>query len=230
MSKRAIYYDTETTGTRPDKDRVIEIAAFDPVDNRTFVQLINPEMFIPQEAIAIHHITDEMVKNAPSFKEVALQFSEFCGSNAALIAHNNDNFDRLFLKEEFQRSQMNLPDWTFVDTLKWARKYRSDLPRHNLQFLREIYGIAANEAHRALNDVLVLHEVFRLMIDDLPVEVVISLLSVSQDISRMPFGKYNGRSLKEVPKDYVQWLVRTGAFEKAENKQLKESFEKLNLL
>src|SRR5438105_4607119 len=81
----AVYYDTETTGVRSDKDRIIEIAAYDPVNARTFVQLINPGMPIPPEATAIHRITDAMVESANAFKEVGQAFIDFCGPDAVLV-------------------------------------------------------------------------------------------------------------------------------------------------
>jgi DNA polymerase III subunit epsilon len=232
MSKhfRSIYYDTETTGVRNDKDRIIELAAFDPIENRTFCQFINPGFPIPPEATAIHNITNEMVANAPSFKEVAESFIAFCPPETVLIAHNNDAFDKLFLEQEFKRSGLEFPQFRFVDTLKWARKYRGDLPRHTLQSLREVYGFPANQAHRALDDVIVLHQVFSAMIDDLSIEKVLELLVRPQILSRMPFGKHQGKLLAEVPKDYVAWLASSGAFDKAENQELKENFAKLGLL
>ena len=230
MAKRAIFYDTETTGVKAERDRIIEIAAYDPVNGKTFVQFVNPQMPIPFEATQIHKITDEMVKDALLFKEVADAFSQFCGTDAVLIAHNNDQFDKLFLECEYKRSGLNLPQWHYVDSLKWARKYRSDLPRHSLQHLREVYGIAANQAHRALDDVMVLHQVFVAMTDDLHIEKILELLSKSSQTQRMPFGKYQGRPLAEVPKDYVRWLKDSGAFNKTENKELKESLETLGLL
>jgi DNA polymerase-3 subunit epsilon len=229
-SLRPIYYDTETTGIRQDKDRIIELAAFDPVENRTFCQLINPGIPIPKEATAIHNISDEMVAQAPSFKEAAEAFITFCPSETVLIAHNNDAFDKLFIEAEFKRAQVSLPAFRYIDTLKWARKYRSDLPRHTLQSLREVYGFPANQAHRALDDVIVLHQVFSVMIDDLSMEQVIELLAKPQALSRMPFGKHQGKLLAEIPKDYVAWLASSGAFEKPDNQELKESFEKLGLL
>jgi DNA polymerase III subunit epsilon len=232
MSKRLrpIYYDTETTGIRNDKDRIIELAAFDPIENRTFCQFINPGCPIPPEATAIHKITDEMVAQAPSFKEVAESFIAFCPPETVLIAHNNDAFDKLFLEQEFKRASLEFPQFRFVDTLKWARKYRSDLPRHTLQSLREVYGFSANQAHRALDDVIVLHQVFSAMIDDLSIEKVLELLSCPRVLSRMPFGKHQGKLLAEVPKNYVAWLASTGAFDKSENQELKGNFEKLGLL
>lgn len=228
---RAIYYDTETTGLKSDKDRIIEIAAYDPVEDRSFVSLINPECPIPIEAMSVHGITDEMVKTAPTFPAVAVSLVEFCGPNAVLIAHNNDSFDRLFLEEEFKRAKVSLPAWRYIDTLKWARKYRPDLPRHALQFLREIYGIPANQAHRALDDVVVLHRIFTSMIDDLPLVKVLELLEKkTKENLRMPFGKHQGKPLHEVPKDYVKWLLNSGAFDRPDNAVLKENFVKIGYL
>jgi len=227
---RPIYYDTETTGVRNDKDRIIELAAYDPVEGRTFCQLINPGIPIPPEATAIHHISDEMIADAPNFRTVAESFVAFCPEETVLIAHNNDAFDKLFLENEFKRCGLTFPTYRFIDTLKWARKYRSDLPRHTLQSLREVYGFPANQAHRALDDVIVLHQVFSVMIDDLPIEKVLELLSRPQNLSKMPFGKHQGKPLADIPKDYVSWLAASGAFDKAENQALKASFEKLGLL
>lgn len=226
---RAIYYDTETTGIKSDKDRIIEIAAFDPVQDRRFEMLVNPGCLIPPEATAIHHITNEMVASAPSFAQVGADFIQFCEGNVVLIAHNNDNFDMHFLRAEFARHTLEMPSWKFLDTLKWARRYRPDLPRHTLQFLREIYGIKANTAHRAFDDVSVLHQLFQSMIDDLSIEDVYQLLNRQRSLQHMPFGKHQGQPLKQIPRAYIQWLSTSGAFDKAENQELKESFQRLGL-
>lgn len=230
MKKRPIYYDTETTGVNPDKDRIIELAAYDPFEERIFIHFINPGMPIPPESTAICNITNEMVKDAPPFEEIGKLFFDFCPPNTVLIAHNNDKFDKLFIEAECKRSQLALPKWEYVDTLKWSRRYRPDLPRHSLQHLRESYGISANQAHRALDDVKVLYQVFSLMTDDLPIETVIKLLEETKAQNRMPFGKHQGKPLDQIPKEYVVWLKDTGAFEKPQNKDLRESFQKLGIL
>lgn len=227
---RPIYYDTETTGVKPGKDRIIEIAAFDSEKGSHFCTFTNPECPIPAESTAITHITDDMVKEAPLIREALLGFAAFCTGDVVLIAHNNDTFDKLFLEAEFARAGLEMPQWTFIDSLKWSRKYRSDLPKHSLQFLREVYGIAAGQAHRALDDVLVLHQVFSRMIDDLGMKTVLELLQSSSHVQRMPFGKHAGKLLSEVPKEYIKWLAREGALDKKENAQLKECFEKLGVL
>ncbi len=230
MALRAIYYDTETTGVSSEKDRVIELAAYDILNDTSFVELINPGMPIPPSASAIHHITDEMVQNAPSFAEVGQKFIEFCQGEVVLIAHNNDAFDLLFLKNEYARHSMVMPEWKFLDTLKWARRYRPDLPKHSLQFLREVYGIAANNAHRALEDVKVLYKVFNQMTDDLSIDTIYALLCKPRLLQHMPFGKHQGKPLAEVPRDYLKWMKENGAFEKHENKDLLTAFSKLGMI
>lgn len=226
-----IYYDTETTGIRSEKDKIIEIAAYNPVKDTSFVQLVNPKCLIPAEATAIHHITNEMVATAEDFSVVGAQFAEFCGEEAVLIAHNNDAFDQQFLNQEALRHNITWPaSWQFCDSLKWARKYRPDLPRHSLQFLREVYQIQANQAHRALDDVIVLHKVFQLMIDDLSVSTVLELLKKKKELTVMPFGKHQGTPFKQLPQDYIRWLAGSGAFDKPENSDLKAAFVKVGLL
>ena len=225
--KKPIYYDTETTGIKPGKDRIIEIAALEPTGNRSFCSFTYPECPIPAESTGISGITDEMVKEAPKIKEALEAFAEFCKGDYVLIAHNNDAFDKLFLEAEFQRAGIPMPEWIFIDSLKWSRKYRNDLPRHSLQFLRETYGIEANQAHRALDDVRVLYQIFSQMIGDLDMEQVLSLLKQAPQAQRMPFGKHAGKLLTEIPKEYVKWLAREGALDKKENAHLKETFEQL---
>ncbi|MBS0621898.1 MAG: DUF3820 family protein [Verrucomicrobia bacterium] len=232
---RTIFYDLETTGVRNETDQIVEIAAYDPQRNATFVSFVRPQSPIPPEATAIHKISDEMVADAPSFGEIAERFSSFCEGEAVLVAHNNDAFDRLFLRAEYSRCNVALPgQWRYFDTLKWARRYLPHLPRHSLQFLREYFGIEENNAHRALDDVQILYQIYTRLVDDLPIQTVLELLEAkkgpSQNPSQMPFGKYRGKALHEMPKTYVQWLSSSGALDKAENSNLKESLIKIGLL
>lgn len=228
--RRPIYYDTETTGIRTDRDRIIEIAAYDPERDLTFERFVNPGCPIPPDATAIHKITNEMVAEAPPFSDVAFEFVKFCEGDVILIAHNNDAFDREMLRHEFKRHAVEMPQWTFLDSLKWARRYRSDLPRHTLQFLRETFGIPANNAHRALDDVKILHQIFSLMLDDLTIDQAFELLNLPRALHHMPFGKHQGTPLNKIPATYVSWLASQGVFDKPDNKELKEAFQRLNLL
>ncbi|MGE3954946.1 MAG: DUF3820 family protein [Parachlamydiales bacterium] len=230
MVKRPIFYDTETTGIRASEDRIIELAAFDPTRGTTFDQLIDPECPIPPEASAIHKITDSMVAGKPTFQKVAAEFATFCEGEVVLIAHNNDGFDRHFLRAEYTRAGHPEPPWEHFDTLKWARRYRPDLPRHSLQFLRATYGFEENNAHRALDDVIVLHQIYCALVDDLTIEEALSLLGASKAITKMPFGKYRGTPLKDIPSDYIAYLKREGAFDKPGNEELRESLTALGVL
>lgn len=227
---RPIFYDTETTGVKAGRDRIVELAAYDPVRDRTYCSLINPECSIPAEASAITGITDETVRDAPTFREIGPAFLEFCEGSVVLVAHNNDAFDRLFLNAEYGRIGSQVPSsWKFVDTLKWSRKYRNDLPRHSLQSLREVYGISANQAHRALDDVMVMYQIFSQMVDDLDWATILALLDeAAQGGPRMPFGKYQGRPLAEVPKDYVLWLAQKGIL--GEHEALQKQFQELGVI
>lgn len=225
---RPIYYDTETTGIKAEVDRIVEIAAYDPVNGQTFEKLINPGIPIPKEVSRIHNISDEMVADAPTFAELADEFCTFCqGEDVVLIAHNNDNFDIHFLKHEFIRAGREMPAWKTLDTLKWSRRYRPDLPRHTLQFLREIYGFPPNTAHRALDDVVILHKVFTCMTDDLPMETVYRLMTVERAITHMPFGKHQGKPLEEVPQEYIDWLAKGDALTRPDNMGLKKQLATL---
>lgn len=221
--KRCIFYDTETTGIRTDKDLIVEIAAYDPVSKETFVSFVNPKVPIPEDASAIHHITDEMVKDAPDFSIVGKNFIEFCGENAVLVAHNNERFDKQIMHHEALRHEITWPQsWIHLDSLLWARRYRPDLPRHSLQVLREVYKVPANNAHRALDDVIVLAQVFSAMIGDLSIDQVVELLSTNKKMTHMPFGKHRGMAFSDIPKNYFDWLKASGALEKKENEELRD--------
>jgi DNA polymerase III subunit epsilon len=230
MTLRPIFFDTETTGVKFDRDKIIELAAYDPVLNKTFCEFINPGVPIPPEATNIHHITDDMVKEAPSFKTIAEKFLEFCEGDVVLVAHNGDSFDIPFIEFEFKTAGLVFPKFKSVDTLKWSRKYRPDLPKHSLQFLREAFNIPANNAHRALDDVMILHAVFSQMTGDLTYEDIIDCMTRKKVLDRMPFGKHQGKALKEVPKTYVKWLHENGALDKPENKELLEAFKALEII
>ncbi|MEF9519875.1 DUF3820 family protein [Chlamydia crocodili] len=211
-----IFYDTETTGTQIDKDRIIEIAAYNNATKESFVTYVNPEIPIPEEASKIHGITTSTVTSAPKFPEAYKQFCDFCGNEAVLVAHNNDSFDFPLLEKECRRHSLEPLSLRTIDSLKWAQKYRPDLPKHNLQYLRQVYGFAENQAHRALDDVITLHNVFSALIGDLSAEQVLALMEESRHPKafKMPFGKYRGKPLTEVPASYIQWLENQGNLDK----------------
>ncbi len=111
MSIREILFDTETTGFDPSSgDRMVEIGAVELIDllptGREFHSFVNPQRDIPFESTKIHGITNDMVKNAPSWDALSKDFSDFIGEDSFLVAHNAE-FDMNFLN--FQNKELGLP-------------------------------------------------------------------------------------------------------------------------
>lgn len=106
MSSRQIILDTETTGLEVENDRIIEFAGIESIDKkltgRELHLYFNPEMPINPESIKIHGITDDYVKDMPTFKEKAQEIIDFL-TDAQLVIHNA-SFDMKFLNMEFERA------------------------------------------------------------------------------------------------------------------------------
>ena len=69
-----VFFDLETTGTNIQTDRIVEITVVKVMPDGTRevkTRRLNPEMHIPQEASDVHHITDEDVKDAPTFRQIS---------------------------------------------------------------------------------------------------------------------------------------------------------------
>ena len=158
-----VFLDLETTGLNPGlqrwHDRVCEIAALRFTESGEcdrLVTLVDPQRPIPASATAIHQITDEMIRDAPTFLHV---IPELCRvvEGATLVIHNAP-FDLGFLRAEFQRNGVPWQECPVVDTLLLARRL---LPtsRHNLPGLARALGIQPG-GHRALGDVLTMKAVY----------------------------------------------------------------------
>ena len=109
LSKPLAFIDLETTGINLGTDRIIEIAIVKVTsDGKQAVKrkLINPEMPIPATVTEIHGITDEMVKSAPTFKQVSNEIKQFI-ENCDLAGYNSNRFDIPLLAEEFLRSGLD---------------------------------------------------------------------------------------------------------------------------
>jgi len=158
-----VFLDLETTGLNPGPgswhDRICEIAALrftgsDECDR--LVTLINPQRPIPPDATAIHQITDDMIREAPTFLQVIPELRRVV-ADATLVIHNAP-FDLGFLRAEFQRHGDAWQERPVVDTLILARR---QLPtsRHSLPGLARALGIQPG-GHRALGDVLTMKAVY----------------------------------------------------------------------
>ena len=104
------FIDLETTGVNLSTDRIVEVAIIKILpDNTRQVKrkLINPQMPIPAVVTAIHGITDEMVKEAPTFKQAGNELKMFI-ENCDMAGYNSNRFDIPMLMEEFLRAGMDV--------------------------------------------------------------------------------------------------------------------------
>ncbi|MBC7424537.1 MAG: 3'-5' exonuclease, partial [Ferruginibacter sp.] len=104
------FIDLETTGVNLSTDRIVEVAIIKILpDNTRQVKrkLINPQMPIPAVVTAIHGITDEMVKDAPTFKQAGNELKMFI-ENCDMAGYNSNRFDIPMLMEEFLRAGMDV--------------------------------------------------------------------------------------------------------------------------
>lgn len=144
--------DIETTGTRPDKDRITEIAVLlhDGVNVvRRFSTLVNPECRIPVEISRLTGITDDMVKNAPPFYMIAKEVIEIT-QDAVFVAHNV-RFDYGFIKSAFRELGYMYQRKTLC-TVRLSRKTFRGLPSYSLGRLCESLDIRIKDRHRATGD------------------------------------------------------------------------------
>jgi len=209
-NQRFICLDCETTGLEATEDRLIEIAVvlftFDEVID-TYETLINPERNIPENTIAIHHITDEMVAGKPKVSEVLPKVLKMVGDN--IIMGHGIQMDISFIQEEAKRHRIpcNIDKNPFLDTLRMARLY-GESPVNSLERLRQHFNIAEEGAHRAMSDVIVNIEVFKYLSQGFnTTKQLFDRLQQPILLKTMPLGKHKGRPFAEVPIEYLQWAV-----------------------
>jgi DNA polymerase-3 subunit epsilon len=162
---REIVLDTETTGFDPKTgDRLIEVGCIEIEDllptGRTFHRFVNPERLIPPDAIRVHGITDEKVRDAPKFRDIVADLHDFIG-DAPIIAHNAQ-FDRNFIDHEFGLcGHVLYEEHRWIDTLKLAQT-RFPGMANSLDALCKRFKVSLVERtlHGALIDARLLAEVY----------------------------------------------------------------------
>lgn len=153
LTKPIVFFDLETTGVSITSDKVVQIAITKIFPNGEIVnksKLINPERQIPKEATEVHGITDDMVKDAPTFKQIAKALKdEFDGCDIG--GFNSDNFDIPLLSTEFEKCGIVFPDDDVcpIDVLKIERIVNS----HKLgETFKRYTGNDLENAHDASAD------------------------------------------------------------------------------
>ncbi len=150
-----IFLDLEATGLNVIRDRIVQIALVKYSKNGGEAQelemLINPGIPISEEAMAVHGITPDMLRNKPTFDKVAKQLFDFIG-NGDLAGYNSDRFDVPMLMEEFDRAgfELDISKRKLIDVQKIFYKME---PRTLKAALALYCGKELEDAHDALADV-----------------------------------------------------------------------------
>lgn len=238
-----VFFDLETTGINIVKDRIVEISYLKVHPNgkeESKTRRINPEMPIPAEATAIHGISDEDVKDCPTFKEIAKSLAaqiEGCD----LAGYNSNRFDIPLLAEEFLRADVDIDmnKRKFVDVQTIFHK----MEQRTLSAAYKFYCEKSLEnAHTAEADTLATYEVLKAQLDryaDLQndinflsqyssygnnVDFAGRMIYNDKGEEVINFGKYKGRKVEDVLKSdpsYYSWIMN-GDFSLNTKKMLTE--------
>ncbi len=250
LKKPIAVFDLETTGLNITKDRIVEIAIIKIAptgEETTFHRYVNPEMDIPQESTAIHHITNEQVKNAPTFKDLAPEIVEFIG-DADLVGFNSNKFDIPVLSEELLRAEndFDIASKSFIDVQNIFHK----MEQRTLAAAYQFYCNKEMEnAHNAEYDTKVTWDVFKAQLEkystlDKEVEKLadfsragnLELVDFSGRLAYNEnkevvynFGKHKGKTIANVDKEepgYYGWMLNAD-FPLYTKKCLKKEMERL---
>ncbi len=231
LERPLVFFDLEATGVAPLDDRIVDVALIKRLPDGTeqaFCSYVNPGIPIPAEASAIHHITDAMVKDAPSFRELAPRILEFVAS-CDLGGFNVLKYDIPMLQAEFKRAGFELPmdGRRVVDSFVVFQRME---PR-NLGAAYKFYcGKVLEDAHRAEPDARAALEVLWSQLSrypELPGTVeALSAFCQSRDPRNVDaegkfvwrngeaafnFGKHRTLTLREIAQrepSYLEWLMR----------------------
>lgn len=163
LEKDIVFFDIESTGLSTSQDRIVQLAIVkhfaDGREPEEKCRFVNPTIPISKEALEIHGITDEDVKDEPTFAKIANGLMEFIG-DADLGGFNSNRFDVLILMEEFNRAgvEFSMDGRKSIDVWKIFQKME---PR-NLSAAYKFYCQKEMEgAHDALNDVRATVEILK---------------------------------------------------------------------
>jgi len=230
-------------------DRIVEIAIVKiNLDGAKIVKrkLVNPEMKIPLESTAIHGITDEMVKDAPTFKSIANEIKQFIEASD-LGGFNSNRFDIPILNEEFLRAGINI-DIEHRKLLDVQKVYHK-MEQRTLSAAYQFYcQKTLEDAHSAEADANATWEVLVAQIEKYPqigntVDSIVKFTGEDEiiDFARrfiydngvivFNFGKHKGKPVSQVLKDepqYYDWMMK-GDFALHTKQKLTEILNKLML-
>jgi DNA polymerase-3 subunit epsilon len=229
LNRPLAFIDLETTGVNLSSDRIIEIAIVKIMPDGTKQikrKILNPQIPIPLGSSDIHGFTDEMVKDSPTFKEVANELKQFI-DNSDLSGYNSNRFDIPLLMEEFLRAgiQIDMSNRRMVD----VQHVFHMMERRTLGAAYQFYcNKQLCDAHSAEADATATWEILEAQTLRYPnlgntldsileftgEERIVDFarrMVIENDVEVFNFGRYKGRSVTEVLKaepQYYDWMMK----------------------
>lgn len=166
LTKPICFFDLETTGINVAKDRIVEISilkVFPNGNKESKTWLVNPEMEIPEEVIAVHGITNEKIANEPTFKALSKEIYKMI-KDSDLGGYNSDRFDIPLLAEELLRAEVDfdMKNMISVDVQTIFHK----MEKRTLEAAYKFYcDKDLSNAHSAEADTLATYEVLLSQLD-----------------------------------------------------------------
>ena len=229
LKRPLVFVDLETTGVDTAKDRIVEISMVKVMpDGEEIVRtrLINPQMHIPEDATAVHSITDEDVKDQPTFAQIAKSLSQFI-EGCDFGGFNSNRFDLPMLVEEFLRAgvDVDFKNRKFIDVQNIFHK----MEQRTLVAAYKFYcNKDLTDAHSAEADTRATYEVLKAQLDRYS-ELQNDVAALAEFSSRgetvdyagrivyndkgeevFNFGKYKGRRVEDVFREepsYYAWMM-----------------------
>lgn len=167
LKRPMVFFDLETTGTDISSDRIVEISMVKVMpDGEKIIKTrrINPEMPIPAEATAVHHITDEDVRDQPTFRQVAKSLREFV-VGCDFCGFNSNRFDLPLLAEEFMRVGVDVDFFTRAKYVDVQNIFHKKEERTLVAAYRFYCGKELEAAHSADADTMATYEVLCSQLD-----------------------------------------------------------------
>lgn len=249
LHKPLAFLDLETTGINLVTDRIVEVAIVKVMPDGSQLRkrkLLNPGVPIPAESTTVHGISDDMVKDAPTFKLAANEIRQFL-DECDLAGYNSNRFDWPLLVEECLRAGLEF-DMTGRRMIDVQRIFHVMEPRTLTAALRFYCDEELTNAHSAEADAEATWKVFNAQLQRYP-SLGQTLDSVLAQIGDEPlvdmarrfiwekgtevfnFGKYKGRPVADVLKaepQYYDWMMK-GEFSLHTKQKLSEIFKRTAL-
>ena len=181
LEKSIIYFDIESTGVETESARIVELACIkynpDGTQEEKTIK-VNPTIPIPIEASDVHGITDEMVKDLPTFKQYAQAIRNWF-EGCDLAGFNSDNYDVPLLSAEFERSGLEGISWN-PNLLDIIKLYRLLYPNTLSEVYKRLTGKELEGAHGAVVDILGTKEIADILIPQLNDTVEEQLVTIAE--------------------------------------------------